>query len=182
MKRILVVILVAAGASALAEPGFMKPGLWEVKILRQEMDGKDMTGQMADTQAKVQQRLASMPPDQRAKMEAILGSQAQSGAQRVCFSEAMAARGRAMIDREGHCDPSKFDRSGNKISFEFNCTTNGRTRIGKGETIAEGDTVTTRFEATTTDAKGSHTMKNESQMKYLGTDCQGMKPADQFAK
>jgi hypothetical protein len=182
MKKVLFAALVAVSGSAFAEPGFMKPGLWEIKIIHQEMDGKDMTGQMADAQAKMQQRLAAMPPDQRAKMEAILGAQAPSGTQRVCMSEAMAARGKAMIDREGHCDPSKFDRSGNKISFEFNCTTNGRTRIGKGETIAEGDTVTTRFEATTTDAKGSHSMKNESQMKYLGTDCQGMKPADQFAK
>jgi hypothetical protein len=182
MKQIFFAVLVAACGSALAESGFMKPGLWEVHISRQEMDGKDMTGQMADAQAKMQQRLAAMPPDQRAKMEAILGAQGQSGSQRVCISEAMAARGRAMIDRDGHCDPSKFDRSGNKISFEFNCTTNGRTRIGKGETISDGDTVTTRFEATASDAKGSHSMKNETQMKYLGTDCQGLKPADQYAR
>jgi hypothetical protein len=182
MKQILCAVLIAASGPALAESGFMKPGLWEVKIIRQEMDGKDMTGQMAEAQAKMQQRLASMPPDQRAKMEAILGGQGQSGATRVCYSEAMAARGKAMIDHEGHCDPSKFDRNGNKISFEFNCTTNGRTRVGKGEMLTDGDTVTSRFEATATDAKGSHTMKNESQMKYLGTDCQGIKPMDQFAK
>jgi hypothetical protein len=182
MRQILLAILLAASGSALAESGFMKPGLWEVDIVRQEMDGKDMTSQMAEAQAKMQQRLASMPPEQRAKMEEMMGAQTKTGPQRVCMSEATAARGRAMIDRDGHCDPSKFDRSGNKISFEFNCTTSGRTRIGKGETIAEGDTVTTRFEATTTDAKGSHSLKGETRMKYLGTDCQGIKPADQFAK
>jgi Protein of unknown function (DUF3617) len=158
----------------------MKPGLWEMKNIRQVMDGRDMSAQMAAAQAKMQERLASMPPDQRAKLEAMMPP--SQGTYRVCISEAMAARGRPMIDREGHCDPAKFDRSGNKITFEFNCTTSGNTRTGKGETIINGDTMTTRFDATTTDSRGTHTMQSESQMNYLGADCQGVKPADQFAK
>jgi hypothetical protein len=181
MKQFLFLALIAVCAPALAQSGFMRPGLWEVQVIHQEMDGKDLTGQMADAQAKMQQRLAQMPPDQRAKMEAMMGAQGQSGSWRVCMSEAMAARGRAMIDRDGHCDPSRFERSGNKISFEFNCTTSGRTRIGKGETVADGDSVTTRFEATSTDAKGTHSLKGETRMKFLGADCQGVKAADQFA-
>jgi hypothetical protein len=179
MKKLTLAIVIAISGSAFAQTSFMKPGLWETQIIHQVMDGKDTTAQMAAAQAKMQERLATMPPEQRAKIEAMMPNQ---GTFRVCISEAMASRGKPMIDREGHCDPAKMDRSGNKISFEFNCTTTGRTRTGKGESVVSGDTVTTRFEATTTDAKGTHTMQSETQMKFLGADCQGIKPADQFAK
>ena len=35
---------------------------------------------------------------------------------------------------------------------------------------------------TMTDTRGQHTIQNESQMKYLGPDCQGIKPIDELAK
>jgi hypothetical protein len=34
----------------------------------------------------------------------------------------------------------------------------------------------------TTGRDGKHTMQTESQMIYLGPDCQGLKPADQIAR
>jgi hypothetical protein len=38
------------------------------------------------------------------------------------------------------------------------------------------------MDMTTTDARGRHTMQSESQMKYLGADCQGVKPVEQLMK
>jgi len=38
------------------------------------------------------------------------------------------------------------------------------------------------MDMTMTDARGQHSMQTESQMKFLGADCQGVKPADQIAR
>jgi hypothetical protein len=162
----------------------MKPGLWEVKQTSQVVDGRNMLDQMASAQAQMKQAMASMPAAQRKQMEAMLGSQgAQAGGgTRICISPAMAARNKPMVDSEGRCEPAKVTSSGNKTSFEFNCTANGRTTVGKGESTINSGTIATRVDMAITDARGRHTMQSESQMKYLGSDCQGIKPVDQLAK
>jgi hypothetical protein len=186
MKKSVLAILVALGTTAYADTPAMKAGLWEMTVVRQVMDGRDMSAQMAAAQAQMQQAMAKMSPAQRKQMESMMGSQggggSGGGAMRICVSPAMAARDKPMVDPEGRCEPAKVSRSGNKTSFEFNCTTGGRTSVGKGETVVSGDSMTTRMDMTTTDAHGRHTMQNETQMKYLGADCQGVKPADQLVK
>jgi hypothetical protein len=157
----------------------MKAGLWEMKPVRQIMDGKDMTAMMAAAQAQMQQQLASLPPEQRAKLQGMLGHQ---GVIRICVSPAMAANGAPMADPEGHCPPASVNRSGNTTTFEFSCTENGRSRSGKGSSTVNGDTVTTHLDMKMTDAKGPHTMQADMQSTYLGADCQGVTPADQMAK
>ncbi len=92
----------------------------------------------------------------------------------------MAARDNPMVDNEGRCEPAAVKRNGNKTSFEFNCSSNGHPSIGKGESTASGDTISTRMDMTLTDASGKHTMHSESKMKYLGSDCKGIVPADQM--
>lgn len=188
MKTSLLAILVALSGTVWAQGSSMKPGLWEVKQIKQVMDGQDMAAQMASAQAQMQQQLAKMSPEQRKQMEAMMGRQglpsptAAAGATRICISPAMAAMDKPMVDPEGRCEPAKVSRSGNKTSFEFNCKVQGRATVGKGESTHSGDTVTTRMDMTTTDASGRHTMQSESQMKYLGPDCQGIKPVDQMVK
>jgi hypothetical protein len=82
-----------------------------------------------------------------------------------------------MVGSDGRCEAAKVNRSGSKTTFEFNCSANGRTEVGSGESTVSGDTVTTRVDMAMTDAQGRHTMQTESQMKYLGPDCQGIKPS-----
>ena len=178
MKKLTLAILITLSGTAFAQGSGLKAGLWEVKPIRQVMDGRDMVAQMAAAQVQMQQQMASMPPAQRAQMEAMMGNQGT----RVCVSPAMAAKGKPMVDREGRCEPANVNRSGDKTTFEFNCTSDQGTSVGKGESIAGGDTVTTRMDMIMTDAKGRHTMQSETQMKYLGPDCQGVRPADQLAR
>lgn len=183
MKKCTLAILLTVSGAAFAQSSSMKPGLWEMKQMRQVVDGRDMTAQMAAANAQMEQAMANMTPEQRKQMEAMMGgkgmpgSGAASGGMRVCISPAMAAKDKPMVDPEGHCEPAKVTRGGAKTSFEFHCVSNGRTQVGKGETTVSGDTVTTLMDMTTSDAKGSHVMHSESQMKYLGPDCQGIKPA-----
>ena len=182
MRKSTLAILITLTGTAYAQGSGLKPGLWEVKQISQIVDGRDMGAQMASAQARMEQSMARMSPERRKQMEAMMGGQglpaqgAAGGGTRICISPAMAARDKPMVDPEGRCEPAKVSRSGNKSSFEFNCTGNGRTMVGKGESTTSGDTVTTRMDMTTTDAAGRHTMQSESQMKYLGADCKGIKP------
>lgn len=181
MKKLIVAgSLAVLASSPFAQTTGMKAGLWEMKTLKQVMDGKDMQAQMAAAQAQMQQAMANMPPEQRKKMEATMGKQGAAmsggGATRMCISPEMAARDKPMVDPEGKCEPAKVSRSGNKTSYEFNCKTAGGSMVGKGDSTFAGDTITSRMDMTASDATGKHTMQTESQMKYLGADCGGLKP------
>jgi hypothetical protein len=188
VKKSAAAILIVLSTTAFAQSPGMNPGLWEINVVRQVMDGHDVTAQMTAAQTKLQQAMANMSPEQRKRLEAMMGGQGlpvqstATGGTRVCISAAMAARDRPVVDPKGLCEPAKVSRSGNKISFEFNCTANGGTSVGKGESTIGSDMVTNSVDMTVTDARGQHTMRNESQMKYLGPDCQGIKPLDELAK
>lgn len=179
-KTVLVAALVLVTTPALAD-NHMKAGLWEMRILKQVMDGQDMAAQMAASQAQMQQMMSNMPPAQRKQMEQMMGNRPMPGAnntQRICVSPEMASRNKPAMPPDARCESTKVDRSGNKMSFEMKCPN----MTGKGESITSGDTITTRMNAVMTDEGGRHTMQSESQMKYLGPDCQGIKPTDQIAK
>ena len=187
MKRLIVAASLAVLASSpCAQTTGMKAGLWEMRTLKQVMDGKDMQAQMAAAQAQMQQAMANMPPEQRKQMEATMAKQGAAmsggGAHRMCISPEMAARDKPMVDPEGRCEPAKVSRSGNKTSYEFNCKSDGRSMVGKGDSTFAGDTITSRMDMTTSDATGKHTMQTEQQMKYLGADCGGLKPVGQAAR
>ena len=152
-------IILALGFPLLAAPalaGDMKAGLWEMKTIKQIMDGRDMKAQMAAAQAQMQQQMASMPPDQRRQMEAMMSRQGMSmggdGTARICISPEAAKRDEPMVDPEGRCKPTKMSRSGNTTRFEFDCNTEGRRSVGKGESTVSGNTISSRMDMTTTDA------------------------------
>jgi hypothetical protein len=183
MKKTMIAVALAVAAGGVMAETIMKPGLWELRATKQIMDGQDMTAQMAGAQAEMQKMMANMSPQQRKQMEATMGKHASpaAGVHRICVSPEMAARDKPMMP-DDKCEPAKTSRSGNKISFEFNCATEGRTMAGKGESIVSGDAISSKMDMTMTDARGRHTMQSESQMKFLGSDCQGLKPADQIAR
>jgi len=184
MKKLLIACaLTVTATGALAEP-MVKPGLWEIRTLKQTMDGQDMTAQMAAAQVEMQKAMANMPPERRKQMEVMMGKQAMPSANvhRLCVSPEMAARDKPMIAADNRCEPVKSSRSGNKTTFEINCATDGHNMAGKGESVSSGDTISTKMDMTMTDARGKHTMQTESQMKFVGTDCGGLKPADQMVQ
>jgi hypothetical protein len=175
-------IFLGASGAAAGEGFGLKPGLWEVTQVRQVSDGRDITEQMAAANKQLmQQAMANMSPEQRQQMEAMMGRQGAM-LQRVCVSPAMAARDKPFVDPQGHCEPSKFERSGNRTTFQFDCRNNGIGAAGKGESIASGDTILTRVDSTITTPSGSHTMQGETKMRFVGRDCQGIKPLDELSK
>jgi hypothetical protein len=185
MKKITIAIL-ALGMAAMTQlaqaqvPG-TKAGLWETKIVKNVYDGKDMSAQMSDAQAQLQAKLASLPPDQRAMVESRMKGigAGNGGAFRVCISPAMAAKNQIGGDPHGHCPPASVDVNGNTVNFAINCTYEGRTTVGKGQAVRNGDSFSIHADMKETDSKGSHTIVVDTQMNYLGADCQGIKPLDQ---
>lgn len=173
-KPLLALSLPLLAAPALA--GDMKAGLWEVKTLKQVVDGQDMQAQMRQ----MQQQMASLPPEQRRQMEAMMRQQGvgigPGGATRMCISEEMARRDTPVIDPDGRCQPTKMSRSGNTLRYEFECMIEGRRSQGRGESTFSGNSVHSRMDMLTMDASGRHTMQMESQMTYLGPDCKGLAP------
>jgi len=183
MKKATLALMLIASSAAYADGGAMRAGLWETKIVHQLVDGRDMSVQMAAAQARMQAAMANMTPEQRQMMSAHMKNMpGQGGSMRICISPAMAAKHYVHTDPDGRCPSISVSTSGNKTSFSFNCTRDGRTTTGNGVSTVNGDTVTTHFEGTSADAKGNHTMAVDSEMTYLGADCQGVTPIDQLAK
>lgn len=185
MKKTLIAAALAVAATSAMAGGMVKAGLWEVRTQKQLMDGQDMMAEMAAMQAQMQQMMAKAGPAQRKQMEAMMGKQAapSGNVHRVCISPEMAARDQAMVTSDNRCEPTKTSQSGDKATYEFNCRQkDGTTMVGKGESIFSGDTVGSKVDMVMTGPRGKHTMQTESQMKYLGPDCQGLKPADQMAR
>lgn len=183
MKKITIaVVAIGMAGWAHAEMPATKAGLWETKIVKNVYDGKDMSAQMSDAQAQLQAKLASLPPEQRAMVEARMkgaGVGGSGGAVRVCVSPAMAAKHLIGGDPKGRCPPASTEISGNTVNFAVNCTYEGRTTVGKGQAVMNGDSIAIHADMKETDSKGSHTIVVDTQMNYLGSDCQGIKPVDQ---
>lgn len=185
MSKVTVLTMAMAVLStSVAAQTAMKPGLWEMRTIKHVMDGRDMMAQMAAAQAQMQQMMANMPSGQKKQMEAMMGRQGASApnVHRICVSAEMAEREQPVVVADSKCEPSNVSRSGNRMTYQIDCVAQGTTMTGKGESVFAGDTVAGKMDMTTAGRDGRHSMQMESQMKYLGADCQGLKPADQIAR
>ena len=179
--------VLAVNTTAAQAESTLKPGLWETRTTKMVMDGKDMAPQMAAATRQMTEAMAKMPSEQRKKLELAMGQQGGDGmSRRICVSAEMAARDQTMVPRpaRAECEQPKFNRSGNRTTFEMACKpAGGGSMAGKGETVVTGDSVVTKMDTVSTDAKGQkHTMVAETQMKFISTDCGGIKPLDQLMK
>lgn len=158
----------------------LKAGLWEVRLVKQTADGRDTSAQLAASLEHMKQEMASLPPEQRERMEAILkqnGVQGSNGGFRICISPEMAQRNAPPVDRNGHCQPASVQQHGSSTDYQFSCTTNGITMTGKGQAVMLGNVIKTHTEVTTRTASGAtHETQNDSEMTYLGPDCGDIKP------
>lgn len=162
----------------------LKPGLWEVRVVKQVVDGRNISAQLSDAARQMQQAMQSMPPEQRARMEAMLQQhgvrQGAGGGYQVCITATMAKRDAPVLPKEGHCRMSNVAHSGNRTTFAFNCKSSGTTTTGTGGAEITNEIVSTHTDATTRNAKGeTHTMHVESEMRYVKADCGDVKPPEQ---
>lgn len=188
-RLVLLLLSISLGGASAAHaqaPGGFKPGLWETSILKLTIDGKDMLSQMSAMQEQLRQTMAQMPAEQRKRMEAMLGAEmADPMRQRICISPEMAARDESMVPRPkgAECEPPKFNRSGQRITFEVACKTKAGQVRTKGENVLSADRVDSKMETVSIEAGGArHVSITESTMKYLGKDCGSVKPVEQLVQ
>lgn len=159
----------------------LKPGLWDVRLVHQIVDGHDVSQQLTESIAKAQTALAHLPPDQRARVQAMLdaaGVSTDSNASfRICISPEMAASDLPVLDKDSSCRPTLVSHNGNHTAFRIDCTAHDTHVQGEGDAVSSGDVITTHAKITTTAADGSkHLMQNETQMQYVSADCGSLRP------
>jgi len=157
--------VLTAGVAGAQAPMEMKPGLWEMRILKMEQDGKDMLVMM-------RQAMASVPPEQRKKMGMSADDPTVT---RMCYSAEMV-KGDGWLNAQNamkqECSPPKVSRSGNRGTFELTC----KDMTSKGEYVTASDQITMKTEMVTSAGGARHKMVQEMQMKFLGSDCGDIKP------
>lgn len=166
---------------AWAEGLGLKPGLWEVRLVHQVVDGHDVSQQLTESIAKAQAALAHLPPEARARVQNMLNEArvdpGNNASFRICITPAMAASDLPVLDKDNHCRPTLLERHGNHTTFRIDCSTNGTRIRGQGDAMIAGDMITSQADVTTTATDGSvHSMHNETQMQYLSADCGDLHP------
>ena len=156
----------------------MKAGLWDVNTRMKSADGE-----MGQAMQQMQAALASMPPEQRKQMEDMMAKQgvrlgtSSNGAlnTKVCMSKEMVERNSFPMNNSGNCTEKRGPLINGKMKASFTCT--NPPSSGEAEFTLRGETAfAMRMDATTTVAGKTERMSMESDARWLGADCGGLKP------
>jgi len=157
------------------KPFDVKLGLWETTSTT-EMNGMAMPNMPQIPP----EALAQMPPEQRARIEAMMKGRGGSGpgtTTRYCVTKESLQRPMAFGQQERACTTKVVSSTSSKQVMHMDCT--------RGETHMTGDMTVERVDAE--HAKGAMTVKAEGeqavgmkmsfQTKWLSADCGSVKPA-----
>lgn len=154
-----------------------KAGLWEVT---NKLGGSP---EMDKAMAQMQQQMASMSPQERKQMEAMMGRQGVSmtsnaaGAMvvKTCITKEMVDRSQLPVQTEGDCTSTVSDKTSTGMKFKFVCTKPPSS--GEGQFNLLGDSAyTMKMKMNSTD-KGKPVMTTmEGSGKWLASDCGTIKP------
>jgi hypothetical protein len=183
--RLLILAMLATVASAAYADSGMKPGLWEMRIVKTVVDGHDNSAQMAQMNERMQAQLAKMSPEQRAQMSSMMGQHGMGmpsgdgAVVQMCITPEMAKREAPPTSRDESCQPTIVQRSGSHATYTLNCTS-GRTKTtGTGEWTVGADKVTSRSDLTVVERGESHHVQSESEFRFLKSECGAVKPASE---
>ena len=173
MKRLVISLALLAAVHAQAQTQNIKPGLWE-------MNNKVKTGNAQTDQAlaMAMQQLATMPPAQRAQMEAMMAQNGVSMPKQsgdggmlltACVTPEMAAKKEIPLDQKGKCT-SKQDQVPNGLNISFSCTDPASS--GQGQLRFNGDSAyTMTMNVTNSTGAGPQSATIESTGRWLSATC-----------
>ena len=175
--RDLAVVFVALLGAGAAHAQKIRPGLWENTVAI-----KSSGGQAEAAMARMQEQLASMPPEQRAQIEAMMARQGLGMAAgkpntvRSCVSPEMAARNE-MHSGDGRCKSTGHTRTGNTVRFKFVCQGEGASGDGEGEFTLVSDTES-QGKMWVNAERGGRAMRidMESTSRWVAAQCGEVKP------
>jgi hypothetical protein len=169
-------VAVLSAVSFCANAQSMKPGLWEINT-KMQADGK-----MGQDMAKAQQRMASMPPEQRKMMEDMMAKQGVSIGSggpgsigtKVCMTREMTERNEFPSQKDG-CKQTASPRSGNTMKISFTCT--NPPSSGEGQiTFVSPESYTMNMTMTTAAGGNPQKVNMDAAGKWLSADCGTLKP------
>jgi hypothetical protein len=175
VRRIAVAFCALACAAQPAFAQAFKPGLWETNNKMGAGGGK-LQGAMA----MVQQQLATMDPEQRKRIDAMMARQGvvlsnDGVVAKMCITPEMAAKQQLPIQQHGNCSYQHAPAVGNTMAFSFSCT--NPQASGEGSATFSGPTAYTSSMRVSTNATGaSETVDIASSGRWLGADCGAVKP------
>jgi hypothetical protein len=156
----------------------LKPGLWQVT---NKMSGNP---ELDKAMAEMQKQMASMPPEQRKQMEAMMAQQgvrmvpgAQGGAMavQICMTKEMVERHEMPVQQQGDCKTTVNQRSGSTMKMAFTCT--NPPSSGEGTFTYQGsEGYTSQMTMKTTEKGKTETMTMDGTGKWLSADCGTVKP------
>ena len=182
MQRLIAVVVFALAAPAAVAADYgLKPGLWEVRVVKQVVDGSDVSAQLSSAATQIREALKALPADQRGKVEAAMRDHSltvnDNGSYHVCISPEAAKRELPAFDNSGSCAPAEQSRVGNTVNFTFSCDSVAGTIHGTGEAVIASERVNTKVNTHSTDPSGGqHEISSETEMHYLTADCGNVKP------
>ena len=152
----------------------LSPGLWEHSFTM-----KSQSGKMEKAMKDMQQAMASMPPEQRRQMEAMMGKQGvaigpQGNTVKVCLTKEDTERDQPPPAQQGCTQTST--RSGNVWSVSFKCP-GPPPSSGDGSVTLQSPTAYTGIMNVVTDVRGkAEKVEMATTGKWVGANCGDIKP------
>jgi hypothetical protein len=178
IRRIAKPFAVLVFSALAAQPALaqnFKPGLWETNSKVGSASGK-LQGLMA----MAQQQMATMSPEQRARIDGMMARQgvvlSNDGViAKVCVTPAMAAAHQLPLQQRGACSYQSAPMVGNTIKFSFSCT--NPQGAGDGTVTFASPTAYSASTRVTTNATGDNeTVNVDSTGRWLSAECGSIRP------
>lgn len=185
MKGIIfTLVMVGIAGMAQAEAPNLKPGLWEMKMENASGGpGMPSAAEMEKAMKQMQANLANLPPEQRKMMEERMGNAGMAfsanGGMRVCLAKEDIARSNIPLNDDKNCKTTIKTQTAKRWAADVVCTQPPTT--GQVEALFETDTsylVKVKGQRTASGKSTAYAM--DMRYKYLGSDCQGLKPLSQM--
>jgi Protein of unknown function (DUF3617) len=146
-----------------------KEGLWEVTVTH------SMSGMPAPPNLPPD-ALAKLPPDQRARVEAMMKGTPSTDVHKECVTKEKLAKNAAFSANRGDCTRTVVSSTGKKLEAKFHCVDKDTTSDGTFQMeIIDSDNVKGTMHATTSTSSRTMNMDFTINSKYLGPACGDVK-------
>ena len=147
----------------------VKQGLWEVSTTH-SMKGMPAAGNLPPDV------LAKLPPEQRAKIEAMMSGKPSTDVMKSCITKEKLEKRSAFMSNRGECSRTVVSSTGRKLELKIHCVDKETTSDGTAVMEAIGsDNVKGTMHFVTKTSENTITMDFTTSSKYLGPACGDVK-------
>ena len=144
----------------------VKEGLWEVTVTHSMSGMPAMPNIPPDA-------LAKMPPDQRARIEAMMNGQPSTDVRKECITKEKLEKHSAFSANRGDCTRTVVSSTGSKLELKFHCEEKQSSSDGTFvmEALASDNVKGTMHSVIKTSSGKTMNMDFTITSKYLGSAC-----------